>query len=180
MARSEPKHFAMAELRPQDKSWSTIQAAFQTSNLAASNSVAIWAILKAVAWKVAIGWPNWTLVLEYSIAYSRAALANPTPAAPTAALVRSKVLMAIRKPWPTLPRIFSAGTRTSSKNISAVLEALCPILSSILPIVIPGVSLGTIKAVRPRAPFCGAALAKTTYRLATPPFVIKHLEPFMI
>jgi hypothetical protein len=75
--------------------------------------------------------------------------------------------------------MFSAGTRASSKKISAVLEARCPILSSTLPMETPRVALGTTKALSPRGPFSGAALAKTTKRSATPALVMKHLDPLM-
>ncbi len=68
--------------------------------------------------------------------------------------------MAMMNPWRSRPRMLAAGTRTSSKKISAVLEARWPILSSTLPTVIPGVSRGTRKAVTPRAPLAGAVLAK--------------------
>ncbi len=86
----------------------------------------------------------------------------PTPAAPTAARVLSKVRMATLKPRPSRPIRLAAGTRTSSKNSSVVFEARWPNLSSTLPTVMPGASRGTAKTLRPRGPFWGCELAKTT------------------
>src|SRR4030042_2226198 len=111
MATSEPRHLAMADSLPLGLPRSMSQAARQMTSRAASTSMAIWAILKAVAWNEAMGLPNWTLVLEYSTAYSRAARAMPIPAAPTAARVLSHVRRATMNPRPPRPRRLAAGTR---------------------------------------------------------------------
>ena len=57
--------------------------------------------------------------------------------------------MAIRKPSPSSPSRFSAGTRQSTKKISPVVEPLIPIFGSILPTSNPGALASTTKAEIP-------------------------------
>ena len=91
--------------------------------------------------------------------------------------VRSNVIMAILKPSPSRPSIFSAGTSQFVKINSAVCDPLMPILSSIRPTEKPGKSFSTIKPLMPRVPCSGAVSAKTEVTRAIPPLVIKRFEP---
>ena len=88
--------------------------------------------------------------------------------------------MAILKPSPSRPSIFSAGTSQSVKINSAVCDPLMPILSSIRPTEKPGKSFSTIKPLMPRVPCSGAVSAKTEVTRAIPPLVIKRFEPLRI
>ena len=61
---------------------------------------------------------------------------------------------------------FNYNFSTSSKTISAVLEARWPILSNFLPTLTPGVSRSTMKHVMPRCPADGSVLTKMTKKWA--------------
>ena len=106
--------------------WSSRTAECQTSRRPASTLVAMSAIMNWIAWCIAIGTPNWTLSLEYSAAYSKAARPMPTAIAETPGRVRSRVIIASLKPLFSSPSRFSAGISTSSKEMVAVLEAAGP------------------------------------------------------
>ena len=56
--------------------WSSRTAEFQTSRRPASTLVAMSAIMNWIAWCIAIGTPNWTLSLEYSVANSKRGAAD--------------------------------------------------------------------------------------------------------
>ena len=62
------------------------------------------AIMNWIAWCIAIGTPNWTRSLEYSVANSIAARAMPTAMAATPGRVRSRVIIASLKPLFSSPR----------------------------------------------------------------------------
>ncbi len=70
----------------------------QVSRRPASTLVAMSAIMKATAWCIAIGTPNWTRSFEYSAANSNAARPMPTAIAATPGRVRSRVIIASLKP----------------------------------------------------------------------------------
>ena len=132
--------------------WSSSTADFQVSRRPASTFVAMSAIMKATAWCMAIGTPNWTRSFEYSEANSNAARAIPTASARDAGRVRSSVVIASLKPWFSSPSRFSAGTSTSLKVIVAVFEARCPSLSSFLSTVTVSSLRSTTNAEIPRWP----------------------------
>ena len=67
---------------------------------------------------------------------------------------RSRVIMAILKPWPSLPRRFSLGTMQSSKIRSQVEEPRMPIFFSCLPVEKPGKSFSTIDVYKRQPATC--------------------------
>ena len=69
--------------------------------------------------------------------------------------------MAIRKPSPSSPSRFPAGTRQSSKRSSPVVEPAMPIFGSRRATSKPGASDSTTKAEIPEWPASGSVLAKT-------------------
>ena len=81
------------------------------------------AIMNWIAWCIAIGTPNWTRSLEYSVANSKAARAMPTAIAATPGRVRSRVIIASLNPLFSSPRRWSSGTSMSLKLTVAVFEA---------------------------------------------------------
>ena len=116
------------------------------------------AIMNWIAWCIAIGTPNCTRSLEYSVANSNAARAMPVAMAATPGRVRSRVIIASLKPLFSSPSRFSAGTSVSLKVMVAVLDARWPILSSFLSTVIVS-SFSTTKAEMPRWPASLSVLA---------------------
>ena len=60
-----------------------------------------------------------------------------------------KLAMIPANPWPSLPRRFSAGTRQSTKERSAVSEAFQPIFRIFLVTEKPGVALSIISRLTP-------------------------------
>src|SRR3972149_5281521 len=85
------------------------------------------------------------------------ALAIPRACAAIPMRPPSRVFMATLKPSPSFPRRFFAGTRTSSKMIEDVADALIPIFFSGFPREIPFHFMSTPKAVIPFRPI-GAEL----------------------
>ena len=75
---------------------------------------------------------------------------------------RSRIRIARRKPSPSSPSRFAAGTRQPSKRSSPVVEPLIPIFGSIRPTSKPGVSASTTNAEMPPCPASGSVFAKTT------------------
>ena len=97
------------------------------------------------------------------------------PPRPVRPLLRMRI--ATLKPLPSSPRRWSSGTRTLSKKTAAVELALSPILSSWGPVLTPGMSRVTMKALSfPRSSGL-PVLAKTVKKLASPPLVIHSLFP---
>ena len=70
------------------------------------------------------------------------------------------------KPIPSGPIRFSSGTRTSSKNSSAVSDSSWPTLSSLRPRVKPAMPSSTMNRVMPLAPLDGSVRAATMTRSA--------------
>src|SRR4051812_25455686 len=101
----------------------------------------------------------------------------PTAWAPIVGRDRSSVAMAMRKPSPSAPIMFEAGTRTSSNSTSPVGEPRTPIFFSSLPTLTPQ-SASTTNAEMPRCPAEGSVLANTVYRSEMPALVIQYLVPF--
>ena len=116
------------------------------------------AIMNWIAWCIAIGTPNWTRSLEYSIANSIAARATPVAIAATPGRVRSSVIIAILNPLFSSPTRWLSGISTSGNVIVAVLDARWPILSSCLSTTTPA-SRGTMKHEMPRWPASLSVLA---------------------
>ena len=79
----------------------------------------------------------------------------PSACAATPGRDWSKVFIAVKKPVPGLPSMFSLGTRQSWKISSRVAEARMPILSSFLPKVKPWVPFSTTKQETPRGAAVG-------------------------
>ena len=86
--------------------------------------------------------------------------AIPTAWAPMVGRLRSRVCMAMVKPWPSSPILLSTGTRTSSKTTSPVGLPRSPILCSSLATFTPQ-SASTTKQLMPRWPASGSVLANT-------------------
>mmetsp|Transcript_16380 Transcript_16380/g.42439 ORF Transcript_16380/g.42439 Transcript_16380/m.42439 type:complete len:221 (-) Transcript_16380:310-972(-) len=84
----------------------------------------------------------------------------------------SKVVIAILKPSPTLPRSADLGTRTFSRMRLAVEDARMPSLSSLAPKLKPGRSVGTMNALTPLCLRLRSVVAKTMAQLASCAFVI--------
>ena len=158
IAASAAKRLACEEISVLRSPLSSITADFHVSRRAASISVAMSAIMNWIAWCIAIGTPNWTRSLEYSVANSNDARAMPTAIAATPGRVRSRVCMASLNPWFSSPSRFSSGTSMSLKLTVAVFEARWPILSSFLSTVTPQ-SRSTTKAEMPRWPASLSVLA---------------------
>ena len=171
-----------------------IQEARQTSRRAASISSFMRASVNAIAWFSMILRPNCSRSLAYSSAYSYAARAIPSACAPTVGREASKVCIAA---WDLLflpsrtrarrssslslpPSTYSAGTRQSSRNTSAVCEARSPCFETFVPWAMPLASLiGTTKAACPRAPSSRSTDAITTCTSAMPPFVAHAFWPLI-
>ena len=81
------------------------------------------------------------------------------------------------KPPPSLPTRLAAGTRTSSKNSSAVSCALMPTLSRLRPRSKPGMPRSTASSEKPCAPLSGSVRATTSTRSALMPLVMNVLDP---
>ena len=73
----------------------------------------------------------------------------------------SKVFIAIIKPKPSLPSMFSFGTLQFVKISSLVAELLMPSFFSFLPNSKPGVPFSTINTLAPREPFDLSVIATT-------------------
>ena len=100
--------------------------------------------------------------------------------APTAIDSRSWGRFSIRwaKPRLSVPSRFSAGTRTSSKNSSAVSCALRPTFSRFRPREKPGMPRSTTSRLMPFAPGAsGSVRATTITRSALMPLVMKVFDP---
>ena len=115
---------------------------------------------------------------------SRAPSAIPNACAAIPIRPPSRVCMAILKPWPSLPSMFSLGTRQSVKISSYVEDPRIPIFFSLVPKVKPGVPFSTMKEVISLIflPLFSMVpvTAKMTYTSASLPLVMKILEPLMI
>ena len=86
--------------------------------------------------------------------------------------------MAILKPWPSSPSRAEAGTRTSSRNSSAVAWPRRPSLPLISRASKPAASVGTRNAETPRGP-SPPVRAKTSATSAQVPLVMKIFWPWM-
>ena len=84
--------------------WSSSTAEFQVARRDRCTLVAMSAIMNWIAWCIAIGTPNCTRSLEYSVANSNAARAMPVAMAATPGRVRSRVIIASLKPLFSSPR----------------------------------------------------------------------------
>ena len=67
----------------------------------------------------------------------------------------------------------SADTSTPSSTTGAWFKTRRPVLSSVRPRLMPGLSPGTTKVPEPLRPMLGSTQAKTMYALAMPPFDTK-------
>jgi len=85
----------------------------------------------------------------------------------------------INCPSPSLPNRFSTGISQSTKANSAMGAVRNPILCSFLLIEKPGVSLSTMNALMPAAPFDGSRLAKTITISATWALLINVFDPLI-
>ncbi len=90
----------------------------------------------------------------------------------------SSVISICRKPSPSLPRRFAAGTRQFSNDRAEVTEPFSPIFGSFLPGIKPGVPFSTRKQEMPRVPAAGSVLAVQLTTSAMAPDVIHILLPF--
>ena len=79
---------------------------------------------------------------------------------------------------PSGPRRAELGTRTPSRNSSAVVEPCMPSLSSTLPRSSPGASPGTRNAVTASRPALGSVVAKQMMTSARSPVVMKVFVPW--
>src|SRR6201996_7689751 len=81
------------------------------------------------------------------------------------------------KPRPSAPSTLAAGTRTWSKNSSAVSCDFWPIFSRLRPRVNPGMSRSTTSSEKPRWPAVGSVRVTTMTRSALIPEEMKVLDP---
>lgn len=95
-------------------------------------------------------------------------------------LPASNVIIAILKPKPGSPKIFSLGISQSSKISEHVDDPLIPSLSSFLPNSKPLMGLGTMNAEIPLCLRLLSVVAKTTDALLSKPLVIQHFVPLRI
>lgn len=168
-----------------------IQAACQISSRTASISVRMSASANAIDWFSMTGRPNASRSPAYSSAYSYAARAMPSAWAPTVGRLTSKVAIAAC-PLALVPSRARAsrassfslppsrqcpGTRTPSRNTSAVCEARRPSFLKVRLAARPFVAGGTMNAAWPRAPRAGSTEATTTWTPAIPPLVIQAFWP---
>src|SRR6201987_280481 len=178
MAVSAAKRLACEDSNVLRLPWSSSTALFQVARRARWTLVAMSAIMNWIALCMAIGTPNWTRCLEYSIANSIAARATPVAIAATPGRVRSSVIIASLKPLFSSPTRWFSGISTSGNVIVAVFDARWPILSSWWSTITPA-SRGTMKQEMPRWPASLSVFAYTVYQFAYSPFVMKHLDPLM-
>ena len=87
------------------------------------------AILKAIAWKPAIGWPNAWRSRAYLAYSSTQPWHRPVARAATAMRPSSRVRRKLARPLPRSPRVLATGTRQPSKTSSRVSEACQPTLA---------------------------------------------------
>ena len=85
--------------------------------------------------------------------------------------------MATLNPSPSFPSRFFAGTRTSSKMIEEVADALIPIFFSCFPSETPFHFMSTTNAVIPLCDFALSVIVKRTQVSACGAFVMKFLVP---
>mmetsp|Transcript_25736 Transcript_25736/g.75425 ORF Transcript_25736/g.75425 Transcript_25736/m.75425 type:complete len:208 (-) Transcript_25736:326-949(-) len=124
-----------------------------------------------------MGAPNAVRSAAYFVATSRDAWAMPRACAAIPMRPPSRVVMAILKPSPGLPRRFALGTRTLSRMRLAVDEPRMPSLSSLAPRLKPGASQGTRKALIPLCFLLLSVVAKTIAAEASWALVIHALVP---
>ena len=85
--------------------------------------------------------------------------------------------MATRKPSPSSPRRFSAGTSQSCRWSATVGDARIPILRSFLPTAKPGNPGSTRNAVIPRGPLPASTVANSVMTPACEPLEHQSLVP---
>ncbi|MNY12672.1 hypothetical protein D3C86_1457670 [compost metagenome] len=83
------------------------------------------------------------------------------------------------KPRPSSPRRLPTGTRTLSKNSSAVSWACWPTFSSLRPCLKPARPVSTAIRLMPLAPAAGSVLHTTITRSAVRPLLMKVLLPLI-
>lgn len=91
----------------------------------------------------------------------------------------ARAAMATENPLPSAPSMALAGTRTSSRTISAVAWPRRPSLPWTVWRVSPGVSVGTRKAETPRWPGASVDRANSSTTSAHVPLVMNILVPLM-
>ena len=116
--------------------------------------------------------------MAYATDASRHPCTIPTHPEATASRPLSRVPIAILKPCPTSPRRAASGTRTPSRNSSAVAWPRSPSLWRTSRASKPGESVGTRNAVTPRGP-SSLVRAKTSATSAHVPLVMKSLRPLI-
>src|SRR4029453_13311065 len=110
---------------------------------------------------------------------SNASLTTPPVPEAVPGRVKSRVFIAILKPSPSSPSLYSTGTRTSWKASADVSVARWPILSRCFSTVTPSSEVGTTNAESPLCPLLLSVEAKTTSQSAWPAFVMNIFEPLM-
>ena len=118
-------------------------------------------------WNEPIGWPKALRSLTYSRVSSRICAAwAMLPIALESRSCGSQFIMWM-KPWLSSPIRFASGTRTLSKNSSAVSDSSWPTLSSLRPRVKPSMPASTPNSEMPRPRLAsGSVRAATTTRSA--------------
>ena len=147
------------------------------SRRAQSTSTAVSAISSWISWWPAITLPNCLRSVVYFTIVSRAAWASPVQDAPSDIRPSLSAVSATRMPLPSSPPSSASGpTLTSVSTSSAVSQDRRPSLPWIFLLANPGVSLGTRKALTPRAP--GPPVrAMNSVTPAMVPLVMKILVP---
>src|ERR1041385_5166361 len=91
----------------------------------------------------------------------------------------SSTPMAMPKPLPSSPSMFSFGQTYSTNSISHVADARMPSFGSVLPAWNPGSVVSMMNADTPLAPLPGLVIANSTMYFATGPDVIQLFLPLM-
>ncbi len=145
--------------------------------LVTAASVAHSASLNRVFWNLISSLPNAVRSFTYFNVTSTAASMPATEQTPMIRRSCGSWCMSWTNPRPSWsPSRFATGTRTSSKNNSAVSCPFMPTLSSTRP---RRMSFSTTISEIPWAPCAGSVLATTITRSACTPFVMNVFDPLM-
>mmetsp|Transcript_53444 Transcript_53444/g.134320 ORF Transcript_53444/g.134320 Transcript_53444/m.134320 type:complete len:209 (-) Transcript_53444:464-1090(-) len=144
------------------------------------------AMLAILAWMVPYSLsflPNCVRCVACAVARIKSSFMVPLRAATIPNLPLFRICIATLNPPPTSPSTFSTGIFTFSKNTSAVLDTLIPILFSGGPFVTPPKPRSTMKAVTlsfisPVFSSLTLVCANTVKISAMPPLLIQILLPF--
>ena len=148
-----------------------------TNVWAISISVAISASTNRLCWNEAIGWPNAVRSLAYSSVRSNAARAAATAVTAIDSRSWGRLVTSETNPVPSSPSRLSTGTRTSSKNSSAVSWACMPTFSRLRPRSNPSMPRSITSSDMPRCRWVGSVFTAVITRSALMPLVMNVFDP---